>query len=296
VRQVARRLGLAPGEVGTAGLKDRHAVTRQMVSVPAHVEMGLARLDGDGIRLVRVGRHSNKLRPGHLRGNRFTIVVRDIDADPVSRLPAIVERLRRDGLPNYYGPQRFGRDGETVRLGMTLLKGEPSPRNLRSPFLRKLALSAAQSALFNHYLGRRLTDGLLRRVLPGDVMAKWPFGGLFVAEDVAREQQRFDARETVTAGPIFGRKTFAAAGEAAEREAGVLAAAGLTVESFSGFGKLVQGTRRHNLIYLDDLTAQLKNDSAQLAFTLPAGAYATVLLREILKSDAADSAEETAAD
>ncbi len=143
---------------------------------------------------------------------------------------------------------------------MALLRHESPPAplariNLRNPFLRKLALSAAQAALFNHTLARRMADGLLRRVLPGDVMAKWPFGGMFVAEDVAREQARFDARETVTAGPMFGRKMFAAAGEAAVREAAVLQDAGLTAEAFRGFGKLLSGTRRHNLIYLDDLTA-----------------------------------------
>src|SRR5206468_7118012 len=124
--------------------------------------------------------------------------------------------------------------------------------------LRRLVLSAAQSALFNHYLGGRLQDGLLRRVLAGDVMAKWPFGGLFVAADVPVEQARFDARETVHAGPMYGRKTFAAAAEAATREAVVLADAGLTPAAFTGFGKLLQGTRRHNLVYLEDLTAAVK--------------------------------------
>src|SRR5205085_5391971 len=119
--------------------------------------------------------------------------------------------------------------------------------------LRKLALSAAQSGLFNHYLSQRLTDGLLRRVLPGDVMAKWPFGGLFVAEDVAREQARFDARETVHAGPIFGRKTFAAAAEAAEREAAAVTETGIATAALVRFGKLLPGTRRHNLLYADDL-------------------------------------------
>src|SRR5207244_5147018 len=100
------------------------------------------------------------------------------------------------------------------------------------PFLMKLALSAVQSALFTHYLGQRFSDGLLRRVLPGDVMAKIPFGGMFVAEDVAREQQRFDAREIVPAGPIVGRKTFPAKAEAAEREAATMAAFQLTTAQF----------------------------------------------------------------
>src|SRR5262249_15393853 len=151
--------------------------------------------------------------------NRFRILVRGVEATAGDRLGPLLDRLRQQGLPNYYGPQRFGRGGETVRLGLALLRHEQPPPtadgrrpDLRSPFWRKLALSAVQSALYNRYLGRRLTDGLLRRVLPGDVMAKWPVGGLFVVTDLACEQARFDRRETVHAGPIFGRKTFAAGG------------------------------------------------------------------------------------
>jgi tRNA pseudouridine13 synthase len=297
-RQVAKRLGIPPAEVGTAGLKDRRAVTRQMVSVPAACADRVAALDGDGLRVLSVGRHGNKLKPGHLHGNRFRILIRDADPAAAERLEPILHRLRAEGLPNFYGPQRFGRDGETVRLGLALLRGEPPPAtggrrpNLRSPFLRKLALSAAQSALFNHYLGRRLSDGLLRRVLPGDVMAKWPFGGLFVAEDVAREQERFDRRETVSAGPMFGRKTFAAAAEAAAREEAVLADAGLARSSFGGFGKLMQGTRRHNLVYLDGLDAAAESEGVRLTFALPAGSYATVLLREVMKAEVVEGDEE----
>jgi len=300
VRQVARRLDLAPNEVGTAGLKDRHAVTRQWVSVPAHVEERLHQLDGDGVRVLKVGRHSNKLKPGHLHGNRFRIVIRDTDPESETRLQPIIERLRSQGLANFYGPQRFGRDGETVRLGLALLRGEPLPAgrrlNPRSPFLRKLALSAAQASLFNHYLACRASDGFFRRVLRGDVMAKWPFGGMFVAGDVGREQERFDCRETVHAGPIFGRKTFAAAGEAAAREAVTLAAAGLTPASFAGFGKLVQGTRRHNLVYCNDLSAQLSKNTVQLTFALPAGSYATVLLQEITKNFATPADDDPSGD
>jgi tRNA pseudouridine13 synthase len=289
VRQVARRLGLAPGEVGTAGLKDRRAVTRQMVSVPARAEPNLPRLDGDGVRVLRVSRHGNKLRPGHLHGNRFRILVRDARPDAAELLGPLLDRLRHDGLPNFYGPQRFGRDGETLRLGLALLRQEGASR---SPFLRKLALSAAQSALFNHCLARRMADGMFRRVLPGDVMAKWPFGGMFVADDVPREQARLDSREIVPAGPMFGRKMFAAADEAARREAQVLEEAALSPQSFHGFGKLLSGTRRHNLVYVEDLTAAAEADGVRLAFTLPAGSYATVLLREVTKGDAPEGSDE----
>src|SRR5204863_587531 len=134
----------------------------------------LPRLDGDGIRTLRVSRHGNKLKPGHLHGNRFRTLVRDARPDTAELLGSLLDRVRRDGLPNFYGPQRFGRDGETAQLGLALLRREAVRRP--NPFLFKLALSAAQSVFFNDYLDRRLTDGLLRRVLPGDVMAKWPAG------------------------------------------------------------------------------------------------------------------------
>lgn len=290
VRQVARRLEVPVSDVGTAGLKDRRAITRQWVSVPVRAESRLPQLEGNGIRLLAVSRHGNKLKPGHLQGNRFRVFLRDVQA-AAERLPPILERLKQQGVPNFYGPQRFGRDGDTVRLGFAMLRGEPLPvaangrsPNPRNPFLRKMALSAAQSALFNYYLAQRLTDGLFRRVLPGDVMAKWPVGGLFIAQDVAQEQHRFDIRETVTTGPIFGIKTFAAQSEAAVREARVLAEAELSEAHFLKFRQLLQGTRRHNLVYVEELSAAIVPEGVWLQFRLPAGCYATVLLREVMKS------------
>jgi tRNA pseudouridine13 synthase len=294
LRQIARRLGIAPAAVGSAGMKDRHAVTRQMVSVPDVGNERLAQVEGEGIRLLRVSRHGNKLKPGHLRGNHFRILIRDAVVSAGERLPLLLGRLRAQGVPNYYGPQRFGREGETVQLGLAMLRGGRSaPRSgPRSPFLRRLALSSAQAAIFNHYLGCRLRDGLLHQVLAGDVMVKRPHGGLFVATDLAVEQKRLEARETVHSGPIFGRKMFAAAHDAAAREAAALAAAQLNRESFFGFGKLLQGTRRANLVYPDDLAAEQLAEGVRLTFTLPAGSYATVLLGEITKGAALDRDED----
>jgi tRNA pseudouridine13 synthase len=281
-RELAKRLGIKSGEIGMAGLKDRRAVTRQWVSIPAISESQLSQVEGDGIRILNVGRHSNKLRPGHLRGNRFRILIRGAtgDAEP------ILARMREHGLPNFYGPQRFGRDGETATLGMALLLREPA--RIRNPFLKKLALSAAQSLLFNDYLARRMADGLLRTVLEGDVLAKWPAGGMFVARDLAAEQPRLNAREVVPAGPMFGRKLFPAEGIAAEREAAILRDAGLGIDAFAGFGKLLAGTRRHNFVYVDELSAATEPDGLRLSFALPAGTYATVLLREVMKTPSAD--------
>src|SRR5437764_7116812 len=114
-RRIANKLGISPGAVGTAGLKDRHAVTRQWVSVPKEAEPNVPKLDGDGVRVLKTGLHTNKLKPGHLRGNRFKILVRD--ADRAAPADAILDRIRTQGMPNFYGPQRFGHDGSTVDLG-----------------------------------------------------------------------------------------------------------------------------------------------------------------------------------
>ena len=280
-KQLARRLGIPREEIGTAGMKDRRAVTRQWVSVPKQAEAQLSAVDGDGMRLLQTSRHTNKLKPGHLRGNRFIIRVRNVEGDASSRFMAILDRLRQRGMMNFYGEQRFGKEGETLDIGLRLLKGEG---NVRERFLRKLSLSAVQSALFNAYLARRFEDGLLHRVLPGDVMGKWPVGGMFVAEDVPVEQARFERREIIHAGPMFGTKMYPSHHVAAEREAALLAEAGLSLASFAGFGKLLQGTRRHNLVYVDDLTGRTEGSDAYLSFTLPAGSYATVLLNEVMKT------------
>ena len=183
-------------------------------------------------------------------------------------------------MPNYYGPQRFGRDGETLHLGLALLRGEEDDpqsvpekaRPVRGP------IGSVQS-----YLAQRLRDGLLRRSCPATSCARSRSAACSSPRTSRQSRSRFDAREIVTAGPIFGRKTFAAEADAAQREQAALSAFGLTETSFNGFGKLLQGTRRHNLVYLDDLAADVEPDGVRLSFTLPAGSYATVLLREIMK-------------
>jgi tRNA pseudouridine13 synthase len=122
-------------------------------------------------------------------------------------------------------------------------------------------------------------------------MTKLPHGGLFVVEDQPAEQARFDRRETVFTGPMYGRKLFASAAVASERENAVLAEFGLESRHFFGFGKLLSGTRRAAIVYPDDLQAEIIPDGVRLRFTLPSGCYATVLLNEIMKSSLLDGDE-----
>lgn len=286
VSHLARELRVAHQDIGVAGMKDRQAVTRQWVSAPARCEAGLTTFRHDGIRILETARHRNKLRTGHLRGNRFSILVRNPVDNAVSLAEAIAERLRKLGFPNYFGEQRFGRDNETLEIGLALLRGAKKPGDIpraRRKFLLRLALSAVQSHLFNQALADRLSEGSLNRVLPGDVLQVVASGGPFVSEDPASEQQRLDARQIVVSGPLFGPKMKAPQGAVAEREAALLRAAELSSEMFTKFANLTSGTRRPYVVWLDDLALTVEPEGLRLAFTLPSGSYATVVLREFQK-------------
>lgn len=288
VRHVARALDMAPRDVGVAGLKDRRAITRQWLSVPAKLEERVPHIDTDRIRVLHSQRHNNKLRTGHLRGNRFDIRIHDVQAADGAPMDSaavehIAETIAARGFPNYFGDQRFGHAGETLQLGLDLLSRTKSKRDIpyaRRRFLFRLALSAVQSDLFNQALAARLHDGLLDTVLNGDVMEVVESGGKFVVDDVAVEQPRFDAHETVTTGPLFGPKMRQPTGEPAEREAHILLQAGLTAEAFVGFGDELSGTRRPYRIRPHALDVSATGTSLRLQFTLPAGVYATTLLKE----------------
>jgi len=285
-QRVGRAFGVPPQDVGVAGNKDKRAVTRQWMSVvdEAHrwdatnaVEVGL----GDDMRVVSASRHQNKLRTGHQRGNRFTITVREVGPEAMERAEAIVAELRAHGLPNFYGTQRFGRGGSNVHGGLAMLAG--TLRRQPDRYARKMWPSAVQSWLFNTVLAERMARGELFRVVEGEVMSRVSSGGLFHVEDVEAEQARFDARETVQMGPMFGTRMFDARGAAAALEAAVLERFGLSAESFSVFGKLARGTRRELLVYPEDLQVKAVQGGLELQFGLPSGSYATVLLDEVMK-------------
>ena len=290
VRHVAHTLGVDPREIGTAGLKDTRAVTRQYVSVPARAEAAVSTIDTADIKVLRAARHGNKLKTGHARGNRFEVRVRGAGAEAAAQARLVLEALATRGVPNYFGPQRFGRGGETLAAGLTVLRGERSSLIGRAPpgrrgFLLRLAISSTQSAVFNHYLATRMADGLLHTVLAGEIMQVVASGGPFWVDDVAREQARFAAREVVPAGPIFGPKMRDARGEAAAREAAALTACGLTRDQFANLGKNALGTRRANVVFLEQIAVTERADGFELRFALPRGSYATVVLREVTKSD-----------
>jgi tRNA pseudouridine13 synthase len=288
LRHIATQLAISPRDIGTAGVKDRRAITRQFVSVPAACEPAIGRIDNDRVRVLSSARHKNKLRTGHLRANRFSILVCDVTPDAADRAGRIAEKIERLGCPNYFGDQRFGHEGATLRTGCDLLRGQLRPQAIpfsRRRFLLRMSLSSVQSAVFNDVLAERLRDGDLHRVFQGDVMQVAQTGGRFVVADVAAEQSRFDVRETVLTGPIFGSDMLAPQGEPAEREERSLARWEFSLSDFARFPKFTSGTRRPLLAWPEDLRIESETDGLRLQFQLPSGVYATVLLREFMKVD-----------
>jgi tRNA pseudouridine13 synthase len=278
-KAIARVAGVDPREVGYAGLKDRHAVTRQLFSVPAKAEPALAGFSAEGVRVLWTKRHGNKLRTGHLVGNRFTLRLRDVrDVDAgLAAFQALVER----GVANRFGEQRFGRD-DNAAAGKLLIRGERLPKRPER-FERKLFLSAYQSALFNALLDARLEDGTWARALAGDVLRKSDTGGLFVCEAPEIDQPRVDRFEVSPAGPMFGPKMPRAKGEVAAREEALLASEGLTLEDFRRGGDETEGTRRAYRVRLEEPSATRDGGDLLLSFVLPKGSYATVVLDELVK-------------
>jgi tRNA pseudouridine13 synthase len=291
LRHVARRLAIRSGDIGMAGIKDRRAITRQWISVPARSAPLVAQIETERIRVLRAARHGNKLRTGHLRGNRFSIRVRDVTAGAADRAARIAEVIGRVGFPNYFGAQRFGDEGQTLQLGLDLLSDKVSPRSIPAPrrrFLLRMALSAVQSAVFNSVLARRLETGRLHTVLAGDVMQVAASGGPFVVDDPAAEQVRFDGRETIVTGPIFGPNMRAPQQTAGAFEQAVLADWNLSAADFYRFPKLTSGTRRPLIAWPGNLAIQAEDTALRIDFELGSGCYATSLLREFMKSQAAN--------
>lgn len=271
--------------IGWAGLKDRHAVARQWISIDdpkGLVEPTLA--DVDGVRILETTRHKNKLKRGHVASNRFTIRLVEVEPGSLVHATAVLDALKASGLPNVFGPQRFGHDGDNAERARRILTGaERAPRRRDE---NSILMSALQSDLFNRFVGLRLEGGTFDVALDGDVMKKHDTGGLFVVDDPAAEQPRVDAVAISPTGPLFGKKTMRAERAARALEDEVLAESGLDEGALARLGP---GTRRAIRIPFDPDASVIAEDERTLVltFTLPSGAYATVVLDEVSKPDGA---------
>jgi len=366
VSVVARHFGVPTKAVGYAGLKDKHAITRQSVSVylPGRSDADLAPLEHDRIAIAGAERHTNKLRPGHLRGNRFSIRVRGVEPTRVRDAHRALMELARIGAPNRVGLQRFGLLGNNHLIGRAIIRGEfdtavrellgPSEahpdfnREARDLFARGLFreairrypmqakaetrvlhqlslgrsaegailtldettlrfwLTAFQSAVFNAVLDERIEAGTLAALAPGDVAIKHDNLAAFTVDDAtaaaAETPERLASFSISPSGPMWAASMLRASGATAEREAAALARFGVTTDALDtfdrGFRYPLEGKRRPLRVPIIDPEVEGGVDEhgpyVRCAFELPRGAFATVVMDEIMKNAAASTADEGA--
>ncbi|TRO49895.1 tRNA pseudouridine(13) synthase TruD [Candidatus Bathyarchaeota archaeon] len=286
--KLAKLFNVKPEYVGKAGLKDKRSLSTQSFSILFEREKPAASDASEiiethvGVKVNWAKYHDNKLRTGHLRGNGFDILVTGLELgleEAVSRAEAIRRRLDKTGIPNYYGYQRTGEEGENTVAGWQLLQGE---KRIRNRWLRRYLVSCYQSYLCNRYMAKRVERGLFHTLLHGDIAKKYDTGGMFWVEDLEAEQPRYVNKEITFTAPIYGYKMKTSRHEAHELEKNVLKDAGITDEQFRELR--AKGTRRPGRL-VPRITISASNDGLRLRFQLPKGGFATTVLREFMKND-----------
>ncbi|MEF8810235.1 MAG: tRNA pseudouridine(13) synthase TruD [Bacteroidales bacterium] len=271
-------------DVNFAGIKDKHAVASQYFSVwvkdQENKDLAYQLEEKLPLKINDLSYHRKKIKQGHLLANAFNIKITRPEYPPeqaIEHIRPIIETIHRKGLPNYYGYQRFGIEGNNAQKGYEILMGRRKEPN---KWFRRFLLSAYQSNLFNHYLARRIQQGLYEKILKGDVAKKHDTGGIFVVEHADMEQERLTNKEICYTGPIFGKKMKSARDEAGAFEEQILTDHQITWEDL--LSARLNGTRRQGII-IPTVQAEKEEDGIRLRFTLPKGAYATSVLREFMK-------------
>jgi tRNA pseudouridine13 synthase len=276
-KELARFAGVGAEAVSYAGMKDRHAVTRQTFSLhlPGKRDPDWTTLAHPEFRVIEFARHSRKLKRGALKGNSFQIVLRDVRGDRASA-DRLLKSIADSGVPNYFGEQRFGREGQNISRALAMFGGRRVQRHERS-----LLLSAARSHLFNCILSARVERGDWNRPLDGEV---WMLAGshsIFGPEPLTPELIERHARGDIDpTGALWGEGELRCGGAVVEIERAVAAAnpelaAGLVAN------RLSQERRALVLRPRDPVATWLSDTELQLKFNLGSGAYATTLLREV---------------
>jgi tRNA pseudouridine13 synthase len=273
-KRIAAWAGVSEMAVSYAGMKDRHAVTRQRFSVhlPGQKEPEVATLESDDLRVIESIRHSRKLQRGALRGNRFVLRLREVAGDSAA-IEQRLRTLRQAGFPNYFGEQRFGRGGGNLDAARRMFAGERVKRDQRG-----MLLSAARSELFNRVLAARIVDGNWNQGLAGEL---WMLDGshsIFGPEsDPAALTDRIDALDIHPTGPLWGRGGLRTADACLAVEEAVLEDAATFRVGLEQAG--LKQERRALRVPVRELAWSWIDDAAlELTFELPPGSYATALL------------------
>jgi len=276
--ELAKAVGCSPRDVGFAGLKDRHAITRQWFSVPAidTTQENIEKAQIEGVRILDSRKHTRKLKRGTLNGNHFHLKIRDFKGD-TAQTGQRLQQIRASGVPNYFGPQRFGHQGKNVEQGFRLLKKRARlQRNKRSIYL-----SAIRSFLFNQVLAERVRREIWNVMIDGELAMLNGTESIFPCEipdaDLVDRCERLDIHPT---GPMPGEDGAQPTGDAAEMEWVVLQNWSELTEVLKALR--VKASRRALRLYPAEFEWGFEGNNMELAFVLPPGTYATTVLREIL--------------
>ncbi len=277
-KRLARIAGIQRRDIGYAGMKDRHAITEQWFSLhlPGRDDPEWHGLP-EGVGIVEAVRHTRKLKTGALAGNGFEIVLRDCSGDRAA-LATRVESIRREGVPNYFGEQRFGRNGENIAKARALFAGSV---NIRDRHLRGIYLSAARSFLFNEVLAGRVRAGTWQTASDGEVClldGRNSFFAVDAVDDTIR--RRLLEHDVHLSGPLWGAGELTTRGAVRERETAMAMQHADLARGLEEAG--LRQERRALRVVPKDMKAEAVDDRTwRLAFRLPPGCYATAVLREL---------------
>ncbi len=305
VQKISEITGSKTKDIGYAGLKDKDGITTQYISIYKKYEDKIDLIEDNDIKIISTTYHNNKIRIGHLKGNKFYIKFKKVSLIDAQKIENAIKIIAKNGLPNYFGYQRFGTEGNNYQIGKELLFGKTHIKNRKK---RDFFISAYQSHIFNLWLSKRVEISkmcesfnakelesvliynatLIKelkkqpnffKILPGDILHHYPHGKAFECIELDNEVERFNKKDITVTGILPGNKTKRATGEAGIIEKEFLSECEEVISKMNG-------SRRFAWIFPEILGYKYKKEEAwyELSFFLPKGSYATVLVEEILHS------------
>lgn len=298
IKKIASYFSISQRDIGYAGLKDKNAMTMQYISIPSKLEDSVETFNHENIKILSRVRHKNKIKIGHLKGNNFKLRLKRVFNIEKDKLDATLKWIKINGIPNYFGHQRFGNNGDNWKDGLDIIEGK---KKFKDKKVNKFLINAYQSYLFNQWLSKRVEISILLnkfsenevekvldieigtlknikkqsnffKIISGDLMMHYPNGKIFECENIDDEVKRFNNFEILPTGLLSGNR--------------VLKSKNIAQVFESEFDKELNesGARRYAWIKVENITSKYILDRAEyeLSFFLPKGSYATTVI-EILR-------------
>lgn len=298
VEIIANYLGCKSRDIGYAGLKDKNAMTVQAISIHKQYEEKLDSFEHANIKILEKTYHNNKIKVGHLKGNKFFVRLKRVNLIDCKKIESALQEIATLGMPNYFGFQRFGVEGNNYEKGKAIVEGKLKERRRN---LRQMYINAYQSYLFNSWLSRRIEISKLieafepkeiapklnlpldvvksmksqkhpLKILTGDLLSHYPYGRIFTIDDLELESEKFYNKDRVPTGLLAGKRVKNSIDLAYEIEK--------EFEQKTG----EDGVRRFAWVFPEEVESNYKEEKnwMELSFYLPKGSYATELIAEII--------------